>query len=1049
MSAFKTVRGSVLLSLLVVVALLGTLVFAVAPAMAEFGVERFALSVRNANGTPDVQAGSHPYALNATIILKEPGALTGSLKDARVELPPGLVGNPDATPKCTYQEFIRQVRGGPEKGQCPNETAVGVATFYQQSETDRSEAEASSSAVYNLVPPAGVVAEFGYVGAGYTPVLLEESVRTGSDYGVTTTVPDINDAVNIYASKVTLWGTPAAAVHNDWRGSCVETKAGGSYPVAREFGLSESEDELEGPLLQRGGEPEGLPISTGVCETGDALRPLLTLPTSCGRPLTGTVSVDSWQEPGDFVGAEHQRTKSVSLPELSGCEGLTAGFDPKVIVRPEKSTGSTPSGVEVSESVPQEGLEDPDGLADADVKGTTVVFPAGMQLNASAVNGLQGCSVGEIGYTGMAELDAATEPGVLTPQFEERVTNPSSGRPVADLCPDASKVANVRIKTPLLEGELVGSIYLASPQNFMAGVQENPFGSLTAFYGVAEEPRTGVLVKFPGNLERNPVTGQMTGTIENLPQTPFSEAHLDFYGGERASFATPAQCGTYVAQASVAPWSAPPASPPVSVGATSEFNVTSGPGGTGCAPNPLAFTPSVTSGGISVDAGGFSPLSTVVDRADGDQAIKDVTLTYPPGVSAVLTGVPECPEAQANAGACGAESLIGEDTANVGLGNDPYTVTGGKIYLTGPYEGAPFGLSIVTPTRAGPFVLEEGRPVITRAKIEINPVTAAVTVTTGEIPHILDGIQLQVKQIYANINRPDFAINPTSCEKMSVSGSVGGWEGASSLVSDPFQVVDCEHLAFAPKFSASTQGNGKTQGDGASLDVKIATKQGPGVKAGEEEANLAKVDVTLPLALSSRLKVLQKACLETQFAANPAGCPPGSMVGSVTASTPILPVPLTGPAIIVSHGGRAFPDLDFVLQGDGVEIIVTGNTQIKGGITNTKFESAPDAPISSFEVNLPEKENAILGAIKNLCAPTKTVTVKKKVTVKRHGKLVKVTKKVAETTPEALIMPTKMTGQNGATFDQETKISVTGCAKAKVVKKAAKKHKKAKKGGKR
>jgi hypothetical protein len=987
MSAFRVLRVSGLGLLVVAASLLVMSSLTVASAMAEFGVSKFALSARNENGTPDVQAGSHPYALNATIVLNEPGPTTGNLKDVTLELPPGLVGNPNATPKCAYQEFIRGLTGG--GGECPTSTAVGLATFYIQNPGDTNAVNASSTPVYNLAPPAGVAAEFGYIGLETTPVLLEETVRTGKDYGVTTNVPDVNQQTNVYASKVTIWGTPAEAAHNDWRGECERTAGGKERELTEGAGLAEGEDEVEGPLYQLKRNPNGLPESTGVCVSGDALRPLLTLPTSCGRPLSASVAVDSWQEPGDFVGAEGQRTRSVSLPELSGCESLA--FDPKVSVTPEKMVGSTPSGVDLGVSVPQEGIESPDGLAEADVKDGSLVFPAGLQLNASAVNGLEGCSISQIGYTGMAELDPSTERGVQTPQFQERVVNPETGRPEADLCPNASKLANVRIKTPLLEGELVGAVYLAAPQNFMAGVQENPFSSLTAFYGVAEEPSTGVLVKFPGNVLRDPVTGQLTGTIESTPQVPFSELHMEFFGGERASFATPAHCGPYETLASLTPWSGTPAATPAS-----EFNVASGPGGSACPSATLPFSPSVTSQTTSVDAGGFSPLSTVIGKEDGQQAIRDVTLTYPPGVSAVLTGVPECGEAQANAGTCGAESQIGEDTASVGLGQDPYTVTGGKVYLTGPYDGAPFGLSIVTPTKAGPFVLEEGRPVVTRAKIEINPVTAAVTVTTGEIPQILDGLPLQVKQIYANINRPGFAINPTSCERMTVSGSVGGWEGTSSLVSDPFQVADCSALKFEPTITVTT-GARSSKKDGANLDIKVSyPKRSLGTQAWFKEAKLV-----IPKQLPAELKTIQQACLAATFEANPASCPVHSKIGEAVVHTQLLPEPLKGPIYFVSYGAAKFPDAVILLSGDNVNVRLTSETYIHNGITSVTLPAIPGVPIESSEFDLPTGEYSEFGTNLGL------------------GKY--------DFCGQKLTVPTEFKAQNGLEIHEETPVTITGC----------------------
>jgi hypothetical protein len=996
-------RISLKLSFVVLASLFATFAFAAAPAMAEFGVEKFAVSARNENGTPDLQAGSHPYALNTTFVLKEPGAATGNVRDVKLGLPPGLVGNPEATERCAYSEFVRAAKVGTEggTGHCPASTAVGLATFYDRKAAAGTGVEASSSAVFNLVPPAGVVAEFGFIGAELAPVLLQVSVRTGSDYGVTTTSSEISQELNVYATKVTIWGTPADPAHDRWRGDeCLDTLAGGSQPVTSSgFGLNEGEDEIEGPLHTEATEPEGLPTSTGDCQTRGTPKPLLTMPTACGRPLTATLAVDSWQEPGDFTGAEGARTKPASLPPLVGCESLA--FDPKVSVAPEKTAGSTPSGLGIGVTLPQEGIENPGLSAESDVKETTVVFPPGVQLNASAANGLTGCSISQIGYTGTTELDKATESGVQTPQFEERVVNPPTGKLEADLCPSASKLANVHIKTPLLAGEIVGAVYLAAPQNFMAGMQENPFSSLTAFYLVAEEPKTGFLVKLPGNLERNPVTGQLTGTVGNMPQAPFSEAKLEFFGGERASFGTPALCGEYEANTTVGAWSGAPAATP-----TSRLAVTSGPSGLACSSNPLPFAPSVTSQTTSVDAGAFGALSTVINRTDGQQAIHNVTLSYPPGVSAILTGVPECGEAQANAGTCGAESLIGEDTASVGLGQDPYTVTGGKVYLTGPYDGAPFGLSIVTPTTAGPFVLDEGAPVVTRAKIEINPTTAAVTVTTGEIPRILDGIQLQVKQIYVNIDRPNFTFNPTSCERMTVTGAIGGWEGASFPISDPFQVGSCASLKFEPKFAASTPGY-TSKALGAGLHVKLSypkTAQGT-------EANIAKVKVDLPIKLPSQLKTLQKACLAKTFEEGFEKClkeSPDAKIGEAIVHTQVLPVPLKGPAIFVSHGNEAFPSLTMVLQGDGVTIDLVGSTLIHAGITSTTFKTVPDVPFESFELALPQGKYAALTS--NLPA-------------KDNGNFC----------GQTLAMPTALVAQNGTEIHESTPISVSGCAKVKAL----------------
>jgi hypothetical protein len=261
-------------------------------------------------------------------------------------------------------------------------------------------------------------------------------------------------------------------------------------------------------------------------------------------------------------------------------------------------------------------------------------------------------------------------------------------------------------------------------------------------------------------------------------------------------------------------------------------------------------------------------------------------------------------------------------------------------------------------------------------------------------------------------------LNPTSCDPMELGATIGGTGGASVPVASRFQAGGCAGLPFKPSFSASTAADGGVHG--ASLDVRIAQRPG--------EAAIHKVDTQLPLALPSRLVTLQKACTEAQFATNPAQCPPASDVGVATATTPVLNVPLTGPVYLVSHGGAAFPDLDIILQGEGVTIDLVGNTDIKKGITFSRFETVPDAPISSFDLTLPGGPGAVLAAIKNLCAPTRTVTVSRRLTRRVHGHPRRVTVKVNRSVPESLLMPTTITAQNGAVVQENARIAVHGCA---------------------
>ena len=768
-------------------------------------------------------------------------------------------------------------------------------------------------------------------------MILDTSVRTGGDYGVVVTVPDITSDVAFIGDQLTFWGTPGDPRHNNVRGDeC----------------LQNTEAALEG-----GPEPS---CSLGATEKP---QPFLIMPTACTGPLHTTVEGDPWTNQGTFSSNEFTFQNDANEPlGLDGCNQLT--FEPSIKVAPDGQQASTPTGLTVDVHVPQEAGLNPSGLAESSVKDTTVTLPAGVGLNPAGADGLSACGESEIALQSPAE----------------------------QTCPESSKVGTVEIKTPLLPNPLVGAAYLAT-QN------ANPFGSLVALYIVARDPVSGVLIKLAGQVTPDPVTGQLVSTFKETPQLPFEDLTLHFFGGSRAPLGTPALCGGYTTTASIAPWSG---NPPV--GSSSEFQVTSGPEVLGvsgaekkpCA-NPLPFAPSLTAGTTSIQAGGFSPFTMTMSREDGNQNLQSIQLHMPPGLLGTLSSVKLCGEPQADQGTCGPESLIGETTVSVGLGGNPYTVTGGKVYITGPYEGAPYGLSIVNPAVAGPFNLGN---VIVRAKIEVNPSTAALTITTDPsgpyaIPHILDGIPLQIKHVNVDINRPDFTFNPTNCNKLAITGTLGSSEGASSALSVPLQVTNCAVLAFKPKLTATSSGK-TSRLDGASLGVKLTYPAGP------YDANIARVKVELPRQLPSRLPTLQKACLAATFEANPANCPSASIIGHATATTPVLPVPLTGPAYFVSHGGEAFPSLIIVLQGYGATVDLVGSTFIsKVGVTSSTFKTIPDVPVGTFELTLPQGPYSALTTDGSLCQA------------------------------KNLAMPTEFVGQNGAEIHTSTKITVTGCPKAK------------------
>jgi hypothetical protein len=946
-----------------------------------FGLEDYELLSENDGGSVDTQAGSHPFQETTAVAVNQLADSNpvdanhaevlpaGHAKDLSFHWPPGLVGNPSAVPRCTTAQFNHVIEGAEVNiNSCPPQTAVGVAMVTVQEPSAEIEVATIAEPVFNLEPGNGEPARFGFVVEPATlPVFVDTAVRTGSDYGVTVTTSNISQVAGVLATNVTIWGVPGDPRHDASRGwACMEAT-------------------------------RGLPGAAGRCHASEGQEPpaFLSLPTSCSGQLQTTVLGDTWAAP-ESPDALSQLAE-FKMAALDGCNRLP--FGPSLSVKPDGNAGSTPTGLNVDVHVPQEASLNANGLAEAAPRDITVTLPEGLALSPSASDGLQACSESLAGFTGFAELIPPGKTAQFTP------TPPGQLHPGTDFCADEAKVGTVTIKTPILPNPIKGSVYLAT-QN------ENPFGSLIALYLIAEDPVSGVVIKLAGET-RLSAGGQITTTFHDSPQAPFEDAEVHFFGGERAPLATPARCGPYTTMATLAPWSGNPPPTP-----TSTFNITSGPNGSPCPGAILPFSPSLTAGMTNINAGAFSPLTTTIARGDGQQDMQSVILHMPPGLEGILTGTPLCPEADANSGTCPEASRIGETTVSAGVGGDPVTVKGGRVYLTGKYGGAPFGLSIVNPVKAGPIDLEHdtsspnSQPpcdcLVVRAKIEVDVHTAQLTVTTDPsgphaIPNMVDGVPVQIKKVNVIINRRSFTFNPTNCDAFQITGTLTGYEGGSHPLGVPFQATNCATLKFAPKFQVSTSGK-TSKADGASLHVKLSYPVAPF----GSQANIARVKVDLPKQLPSRLTTLQKACTNAQFEANPAGCPAASFIGHARAVTPLLPVALEGPAVFVSHGGEAFPSLVLVLQGYGVTLDLVGTTFIsKQGITSSTFKTVPDAPVGTFELTLPQGKFSALAANGNLCT-------------------------------SKLTMPTEFAAQNGAVINQNTPVSVTGCAKKKILTRAQK-----------
>ena len=919
-----------------------------------FGLTGFDGWFSNGDGTPDTQAGSHPYDLTVNFGLNaiEAEPTGGGLRDVAIALPPGVVGDPHAVPQCSREQFYSG-----EAETCPPETQVGVDSAGIQPRPGIGWGEFRiRTPVYNLVPPPGVPAEFGFSVLGVN-VLVDFSVRSGTDYGITGTASNLG--LRPVFNSMTLWGTPGEETHDLERCGAGPNTTGCN---------------VRGPL--------GVP------------RALLTVPTSCEGPLAAHITADSW------TGSEPAARDSFTFHDsegkpigLEGCEKLS--FHPSLTVAPDTSFADTPAGLTVDLKVPQEGLalggsenrvtqkQIAGGFSAANVKDTTVTLPEGVAINPGQAAGLDACGPAEDGLTTEAEKAEGKEDN-----------GPAH-------CPNASKVGTDEIETPLLSKTLKGGVYVM-PSN-------PPHVQLLV---VAEGE--GVSVKLVGDVHLNEQTGQLVTTFSNTPPVPFTDFKLSFSGGAQAALSTPLRCGAYGTNTDFTSWASPFVG---DVFPTSNFQIVAGTGGAACPPASLPFSPSMIAGSTTDQAGGFTSFSLLLQRADDQQRVGTLQFKTPEGLLGMISKVPLCPEAQANAGTCSSASQIGHTVVEAGPGPYPLVVpqpgqAPAPIYLTGGYKGAPYGLSIVVPLHVGPFTLQTQ---VVRAKIEVNPLTTQLTVTTDQLPQVIDGVPADLRTINAVIDKPGFMFNPTGCEPGSFSGRATSAEGASAPIGSHFQMGSCRSLTFKPNFKVSTSGK-TSRKDGASLDAKIIYPTGElGDNQASSQSNVKMVKVDLPKQLPSRLTTLQKACPSATFEANPASCPADSKVGSATAITPVLPVQLTGPAYFVSYGGAKFPELVVVLQGYGVTVFLHGETFIsKAGITSSTFRKVPDVPITSFELKLPEGPYSALAANGNLC------TTKLK-------------------------MPTAFTGQNGAVLKQSTPISVTGCTKHKPVK-AKKKSKKSGKG---
>lgn len=855
----------------------------------------------------------------------EPSA---NVREITTVLPPGVVGNAALLPKCAARHL--RVRN-PE---CPPETQVGVATVFTNTQAAPI---VFTSAVYNVEPRHGKAAEFVIANAAnFTNIPLIAAARTEGDFGVEVASVEIPTGYPTLAAEVTFWGVPWAASNDRWRVPPRYIRASSG------FGLTYHGIPVEGlPVEQRQSyDPSWGPI-----------RPFFTNPTRClSDPPVTTMRFTAWQSVAPIL---HEDL--VADAPVEECD--KPPFDPAFEVRATPAKADSPGDFEVDLRLPQNNepptpiAQNPDdttgapaywlsedGRATAHLKNTVAWLPEGVSINPSAADGLEACSLEQMGYKG----NDFPDPSPI--RFRDYV---DPDRKIAVSCPDASTIGTLEIQTPLLDEPIPGRVYLAE-QN------ANPFGSTYAIYLVAHSRERNVVVKLAGKVEADAATGRLKATFAKNPQLPFELFSLRFRTGPRAPMATPPVCGTTDAETRLTPWTEGAGGQAAKPG--SQFRVEAAPNGAPCASSPAArpFSPDLTAGTLSADPGSFSPFVLRLTRQDGEQEITGLDVALPKGLSGSLRGIPYCSEkairdADGNSGrselaspSCPAESRIGTLQVGAGAGSTPLFVDG-HAYLAGPYKGAPLSMVAVVPAVAGPFDL--GVEVI-RSAIHVDPATAELTVKSDPIPTIIEGVPVRLRDIRVRMNREGFTLTPTSCNPMKVEATVRSSSPKTSVTATHFQVAGCEKLGFRPQFTARILDRGrKSTQRSFNPRMRFVVRPRPG------DANIGSARVTLPASIILDQSKLDTACTRAQRAAD--NCPKGSIYGYARAWSPLLDEPVEGPVYLQANGGvRPLPDLLADLRGQ-VNVALTGFVDTaRGGRLRNRFTVVPDVPVTRFVLTM-------------------------------------------------------------------------------------------------
>lgn len=845
------------------------------------------------NTPSTTQAGGHPNIVTFTEFSSHlqgtpPPCECNDPKDVHIHTPAGVIANPHVVSICNAADLAAYT--------CPADAQVGYVVFKI--------ANYLTVPLYRIFPRAGQASLFAFVfpaPGGAIPLYIAVNARTGGDYGLDFRLDGLQHALPPGNTAVAFWGVPAESRHDPLR-----------------FGPLEKVIECQTDPLPRMEEdivPENCAAffpdeSTAPKKSFSSslpVEPFTQNPTTCVGPLKSTVDVLAYD--GESTSGE------APWPATTGCDKLS--FTPSITAAPTTTEADTASGLEVDLTVPQ--FEDPETPSPSELKASTLTLPPGFTINANAADGKTSCS------------DAAAKIGT-----EE-----------AAECPEFAKIGTTELESSALPGPINGYIYLGEPQ------PGNRYRVLLTASGF------GTNIKLFGSIHPDSQTGQIVTSFDNLPQSPFQKFNLHFFGSERGILATPTGCGTYPVTATFEPW----ASELSNQTSTQFFVLDSGPNGKPCPTGARPFSPSMEAGVEDNTAGLHSPFVLNLRRDDGDQNLSELTVKAPPGLTATLRGIPYCPQdaidrvsdplfsglAEQAAPACPA-SQVGTVVASAGAGSRPLFVDG-RVYLAGPYKGAPLSLLAVVPAVSGPYDLGD---VTTRIALQLDPETAQVTAVSDPLPQIIGGIPLRLRSVRLNLDRPGFTLNPTNCEQFSVQGTALGTEGGTAGMAPSFQVANCGSMPFKPKLSLKLTGGLNRLGHPA-IHARVTTKPG--------DANIKGIQLTLPKGELLDNSHFETVCSRVDFAAD--RCPEGSKIGTARVSSPLLDDPLAG-NIVLRSSSHGLPNLALDLRGQ-VRVVTVARVDSIHGSYRATFRSLPDVPLGTASVTLLGGSKGLLQNSASLC----------------------------------------------------------------------------------